>query len=101
MFFSLTCEKIKNGKFFHLQFMGILITVIQYLLCILEPMWTCYAAFCLERMKRKTNVPELQKQVAELSSSGIKLTENTGSLTVQELNVKSVNPDSDVMCYCL
>lgn len=30
-----------------------------------EPMWTCYAAFCLERMKRKTNVQELQKQRQE------------------------------------
>ncbi|XP_034544080.1 U3 small nucleolar RNA-associated protein 6 homolog [Notolabrus celidotus] len=27
-----------------------------------EPMWTCYAAFCLERLKRKTNVQELQEQ---------------------------------------
>ncbi|XP_074554696.1 U3 small nucleolar RNA-associated protein 6 homolog [Halichoeres trimaculatus] len=30
-----------------------------------EPMWTCYAAFCLERMKRKTNVQELKKQRQE------------------------------------
>lgn len=25
-----------------------------------EPMWTCYAAFCVERLKRKTNVQELK-----------------------------------------
>uniref|UniRef100_A0A668APW1 UTP6 small subunit processome component n=1 Tax=Myripristis murdjan TaxID=586833 RepID=A0A668APW1_9TELE len=28
-----------------------------------EPMWTCYVAFCLERLKRKTNVQELKEKV--------------------------------------
>uniref|UniRef100_A0A671UFP9 UTP6 small subunit processome component n=1 Tax=Sparus aurata TaxID=8175 RepID=A0A671UFP9_SPAAU len=27
-----------------------------------EPMWTCYAGFCLERLKRKTNVQELKEK---------------------------------------
>uniref|UniRef100_A0A7N6B6Y1 UTP6 small subunit processome component n=1 Tax=Anabas testudineus TaxID=64144 RepID=A0A7N6B6Y1_ANATE len=27
-----------------------------------EPMWTCYVAFCLERVKRKTNVQELKEK---------------------------------------
>uniref|UniRef100_A0A8D0APU5 UTP6 small subunit processome component n=1 Tax=Sander lucioperca TaxID=283035 RepID=A0A8D0APU5_SANLU len=27
-----------------------------------EPMWTCYVAFCLERLKRKTNVQELKEK---------------------------------------
>ncbi|TWW59669.1 U3 small nucleolar RNA-associated protein 6 homolog [Takifugu flavidus] len=27
-----------------------------------EPMWTCYLAFCLERLKRKTNVQELKEK---------------------------------------
>lgn len=35
------------------------------LLCALEPMWTCYVAFCLERVKRKTNVQELKEKVSE------------------------------------
>uniref|UniRef100_A0A671UBH6 UTP6 small subunit processome component n=1 Tax=Sparus aurata TaxID=8175 RepID=A0A671UBH6_SPAAU len=30
-----------------------------------EPMWTCYAGFCLERLKRKTNVQELKEKVSE------------------------------------
>lgn len=30
-----------------------------------EPMWTCYAAFCLERLKRKTNVQELKEKRQE------------------------------------
>ncbi|KAG7227669.1 hypothetical protein INR49_029430 [Caranx melampygus] len=30
-----------------------------------EPMWTCYVAFCLERLKRKTNVQELQAKRQE------------------------------------
>ncbi|XP_053187162.1 U3 small nucleolar RNA-associated protein 6 homolog [Scomber japonicus] len=30
-----------------------------------EPMWTCYAAFCLERLKRKTNVQELKENRQE------------------------------------
>lgn len=30
-----------------------------------EPMWLCYLAFCLERLKRKTNVQELKDQVQE------------------------------------
>lgn len=30
-----------------------------------EPMWMCYVAFCLERLKRKTNVQELKDQVWE------------------------------------
>ncbi|XP_041838622.1 U3 small nucleolar RNA-associated protein 6 homolog [Melanotaenia boesemani] len=30
-----------------------------------EPMWTCYAAFCLERLKRKTNVEELKEKRQE------------------------------------
>lgn len=30
-----------------------------------EPMWTCYVAFCLERMKRKTNVQELKEKRQE------------------------------------
>uniref|UniRef100_A0A674P303 UTP6 small subunit processome component n=1 Tax=Takifugu rubripes TaxID=31033 RepID=A0A674P303_TAKRU len=30
-----------------------------------EPMWTCYLAFCLERLKRKTNVQELKEKVQE------------------------------------
>lgn len=34
-------------------------------LCSPEPMWTCYAAFCLERVKRKTNVQELKEKVSE------------------------------------
>uniref|UniRef100_A0A3Q1HBR8 UTP6 small subunit processome component n=1 Tax=Anabas testudineus TaxID=64144 RepID=A0A3Q1HBR8_ANATE len=29
-----------------------------------EPMWTCYVAFCLERVKRKTNVQELKEKKA-------------------------------------
>lgn len=32
-------------------------------LCTLESMWTCYAAFCLERLKRKTNVQDLKDKV--------------------------------------
>ncbi|XP_068448212.1 U3 small nucleolar RNA-associated protein 6 homolog [Clinocottus analis] len=27
-----------------------------------EPMWSCYATFCLERLKRKTNVDELKEK---------------------------------------
>lgn len=27
-----------------------------------EPMWSCYATFCLERLKRKTNVEELKEK---------------------------------------
>ncbi|KAM9314226.1 U3 small nucleolar RNA-associated protein 6 homolog [Pholidichthys leucotaenia] len=27
-----------------------------------EPMWTCYVAFCFERLKRKTNVHELKEK---------------------------------------
>ncbi|KAM9857710.1 U3 small nucleolar RNA-associated protein 6 homolog isoform 2-T2 [Aulostomus maculatus] len=27
-----------------------------------EPMWSCYVAFCLERLKRKTNVQELKEK---------------------------------------
>ncbi|KAF0037544.1 hypothetical protein F2P81_010418 [Scophthalmus maximus] len=27
----------------------------------IEPMWTCYVTFCLERLKRKTNVQELKE----------------------------------------
>uniref|UniRef100_A0A8C2WNE8 UTP6 small subunit processome component n=1 Tax=Cyclopterus lumpus TaxID=8103 RepID=A0A8C2WNE8_CYCLU len=34
-------------------------------LCPLEPMWSCYATFCLERLKRKTNVEELKEKVSE------------------------------------
>lgn len=34
-------------------------------LCVSEPMWMCYVAFCLERLKRKTNVQELKDQVGE------------------------------------
>uniref|UniRef100_A0A8D0ARP3 UTP6 small subunit processome component n=1 Tax=Sander lucioperca TaxID=283035 RepID=A0A8D0ARP3_SANLU len=34
-------------------------------LCALEPMWTCYVAFCLERLKRKTNVQELKEKRQE------------------------------------
>uniref|UniRef100_A0A669B8Q5 UTP6 small subunit processome component n=1 Tax=Oreochromis niloticus TaxID=8128 RepID=A0A669B8Q5_ORENI len=34
-----------------------------------EPMWTCYVAFLLERMKRKTNVQELKEKVREKSLS--------------------------------
>ncbi|XP_027138784.1 U3 small nucleolar RNA-associated protein 6 homolog [Larimichthys crocea] len=30
-----------------------------------EPMWTCYVAFCLERLKRKTNVQELKDKRQE------------------------------------
>uniref|UniRef100_A0A671U938 UTP6 small subunit processome component n=1 Tax=Sparus aurata TaxID=8175 RepID=A0A671U938_SPAAU len=30
-----------------------------------EPMWTCYAGFCLERLKRKTNVQELKEKRQE------------------------------------
>ncbi|CAB1416944.1 unnamed protein product [Pleuronectes platessa] len=30
-----------------------------------EPMWTCYATFCLERQKRKTNVQELKEKRQE------------------------------------
>ncbi|XP_070712732.1 U3 small nucleolar RNA-associated protein 6 homolog [Pempheris klunzingeri] len=30
-----------------------------------EPMWTCYVAFCLERLKRKTNVQELKERRQE------------------------------------
>ncbi|XP_068607030.1 U3 small nucleolar RNA-associated protein 6 homolog [Brachionichthys hirsutus] len=30
-----------------------------------EPMWTCYVAFCLERLKRKTNVEELKEKRQE------------------------------------
>ncbi|XP_076026441.1 U3 small nucleolar RNA-associated protein 6 homolog [Genypterus blacodes] len=30
-----------------------------------EPMWSCYAAFCLERQKRKTNVQELKDKREE------------------------------------
>uniref|UniRef100_A0A8C2WNG8 UTP6 small subunit processome component n=1 Tax=Cyclopterus lumpus TaxID=8103 RepID=A0A8C2WNG8_CYCLU len=30
-----------------------------------EPMWSCYATFCLERLKRKTNVEELKEKVSE------------------------------------
>uniref|UniRef100_A0A146P7G1 UTP6 small subunit processome component n=1 Tax=Fundulus heteroclitus TaxID=8078 RepID=A0A146P7G1_FUNHE len=30
-----------------------------------EPMWTCYVAFCLERLKRKTNVSELKEKRQE------------------------------------
>ncbi|XP_028256478.1 U3 small nucleolar RNA-associated protein 6 homolog [Parambassis ranga] len=30
-----------------------------------EPMWTCYVAFCLERLKRKTNVQELKEKRQE------------------------------------
>ncbi|XP_040000819.1 U3 small nucleolar RNA-associated protein 6 homolog [Xiphias gladius] len=30
-----------------------------------EPMWTCYVAFCLERLKRKTNVQELREKRQE------------------------------------
>ncbi|KAF7659958.1 hypothetical protein LDENG_00290460 [Lucifuga dentata] len=30
-----------------------------------EPMWTCYTAFCLERLKRKTNVQELKEKRQE------------------------------------
>ncbi|RVE76331.1 hypothetical protein OJAV_G00008340 [Oryzias javanicus] len=30
-----------------------------------EPMWSCYLDFCLERMKRKTNVQELKEQRQE------------------------------------
>ncbi|KAG7327051.1 hypothetical protein KOW79_010452 [Hemibagrus wyckioides] len=30
-----------------------------------EPMWTCYATFCLERFKRKTNVAELKEKRRE------------------------------------
>lgn len=28
-------------------------------------MWLCYVAFCLERLKRKTNVQELKDKVQE------------------------------------
>uniref|UniRef100_A0A8D3ECZ9 UTP6 small subunit processome component n=1 Tax=Scophthalmus maximus TaxID=52904 RepID=A0A8D3ECZ9_SCOMX len=28
-----------------------------------KPMWTCYVTFCLERLKRKTNVQELKENV--------------------------------------
>uniref|UniRef100_A0A8D0AR95 UTP6 small subunit processome component n=1 Tax=Sander lucioperca TaxID=283035 RepID=A0A8D0AR95_SANLU len=35
-----------------------------------EPMWTCYVAFCLERLKRKTNVQELKEKLQILLSSG-------------------------------
>uniref|UniRef100_A0A674NSW7 UTP6 small subunit processome component n=1 Tax=Takifugu rubripes TaxID=31033 RepID=A0A674NSW7_TAKRU len=31
-----------------------------------EPMWTCYLAFCLERLKRKTNVQELKEKLNKL-----------------------------------
>uniref|UniRef100_A0A668APV8 UTP6 small subunit processome component n=1 Tax=Myripristis murdjan TaxID=586833 RepID=A0A668APV8_9TELE len=34
-----------------------------------EPMWTCYVAFCLERLKRKTNVQELKEKLQILLSS--------------------------------
>lgn len=30
-----------------------------------EPMWTCYAGFCLESLKRKTNVQELKEKRQE------------------------------------
>ncbi|TKS68002.1 U3 small nucleolar RNA-associated protein 6 -like protein [Collichthys lucidus] len=30
-----------------------------------EPMWTCYVGFCLERLKRKTNVQELKDKRQE------------------------------------
>ncbi|KAM8771936.1 U3 small nucleolar RNA-associated protein 6 homolog [Acanthopagrus schlegelii] len=30
-----------------------------------EPMWTCYAGFCLERLRRKTNVQELKEKRQE------------------------------------
>ncbi|XP_068177868.1 U3 small nucleolar RNA-associated protein 6 homolog [Antennarius striatus] len=30
-----------------------------------EPMWTCYVDFCLERLKRKTNVEELKEKRQE------------------------------------
>ncbi|KAF7213114.1 U3 small nucleolar RNA-associated protein 6 homolog isoform X1 [Nothobranchius furzeri] len=30
-----------------------------------KPMWTCYVAFCLERLKRKTNVQELKEKRQE------------------------------------
>uniref|UniRef100_A0AAQ5YW49 UTP6 small subunit processome component n=1 Tax=Amphiprion ocellaris TaxID=80972 RepID=A0AAQ5YW49_AMPOC len=30
-----------------------------------ESMWTCYVAFCLERLKRKTNVQELKEKVSD------------------------------------
>uniref|UniRef100_A0AAQ6A845 UTP6 small subunit processome component n=1 Tax=Amphiprion ocellaris TaxID=80972 RepID=A0AAQ6A845_AMPOC len=35
-----------------------------------ESMWTCYVAFCLERLKRKTNVQELKEKLQILLSSG-------------------------------
>uniref|UniRef100_A0A8C4E9M2 UTP6 small subunit processome component n=1 Tax=Dicentrarchus labrax TaxID=13489 RepID=A0A8C4E9M2_DICLA len=35
-----------------------------------EPMWTCYVAFCWERLKRKTNVQELKEKLQILLSSG-------------------------------
>uniref|UniRef100_A0A3P8W3H1 UTP6 small subunit processome component n=1 Tax=Cynoglossus semilaevis TaxID=244447 RepID=A0A3P8W3H1_CYNSE len=31
-----------------------------------EPMWTCYVVFCLERLKRKTNVEELKEKVRKM-----------------------------------
>ncbi|XP_061585280.1 U3 small nucleolar RNA-associated protein 6 homolog [Cololabis saira] len=30
-----------------------------------EPMWSCYAAFCMERVKRRTNVQQLQEKRQE------------------------------------
>lgn len=36
--------------------------------CVVEAMWTCYVTFCLERLKRKTNVPELKDKVWDQSS---------------------------------
>uniref|UniRef100_A0A8D3CQK0 UTP6 small subunit processome component n=1 Tax=Scophthalmus maximus TaxID=52904 RepID=A0A8D3CQK0_SCOMX len=34
----------------------------------IEPMWTCYVTFCLERLKRKTNVQELKENVTTSAS---------------------------------
>uniref|UniRef100_A0A8C9U558 UTP6 small subunit processome component n=1 Tax=Scleropages formosus TaxID=113540 RepID=A0A8C9U558_SCLFO len=35
-----------------------------------EAMWTCYATFCWNRFKRKTNVTELKEKVKVLQSTG-------------------------------
>uniref|UniRef100_A0A8C6LUY8 UTP6 small subunit processome component n=1 Tax=Nothobranchius furzeri TaxID=105023 RepID=A0A8C6LUY8_NOTFU len=61
-----------------------------------EPMWTCYVAFCLERLKRKTNVQELKEKVSDSFSPFLGRTPRTPSTL--NLHVKGQHLPHNLLC---
>lgn len=59
-----TCSVFTKSLF---NLRGVMVSMQICVDCVSEPMWMCYVAFCLERLKRKTNVQELKDQVWEES----------------------------------